>query len=42
LNSSEMARGHDAQLMKALEVLQQAIESDPRPWPEHEAIPIYE
>ncbi|MDX2472622.1 MAG: S41 family peptidase, partial [Candidatus Krumholzibacteria bacterium] len=41
LDSGEMARGHDAQLMKAVEVLQEKIATEPRPWPEHEAIPVY-
>ncbi len=39
LHPEEMARGHDAQLMKAIEVLMEEIENDPRPWPEHEPIP---
>jgi len=33
---AEMARGYDAQLMKAIEVLKQLIKEDPRPWPTHE------
>jgi tricorn protease len=36
LDPAEVARGYDAQLMKAIEVLKQKIEEDPRPWPEHE------
>jgi tricorn protease len=35
LDPAEMARGYDAQLMKAIEVLLRRIEEDPRPWPEH-------
>jgi len=42
LESAEMARGHDAQLMKAVEYLQEKIRTEPRPWPQHEAIPVYE
>ncbi len=40
LNSVEMARGYDAQLMKGIEVLMKKIKEDPRPWPKHEAFPI--
>ena len=40
LNSVEMARGYDAQLMKGIEVLLKKIKEDPRPWPKHEAFPI--
>jgi tricorn protease len=36
LDPVEVARGHDAQLMKAIEVLMEKIKEDPRPWPEHE------
>jgi len=36
LDPAEMARGYDAQLMKAIEVLKQQIKDDPRPWPTHE------
>jgi tricorn protease len=39
LDSEGMARGYDAQLMKAIEVLMEKIESEPREWPEHEAYP---
>ena len=39
LHPAEMARGHDAQLLKAVEVLQDEIARDPRPWPEHGPIP---
>jgi tricorn protease len=41
LDPMEMARGHDAQLMKAVEYLQQQIAADPRPWPNHAPIPVY-
>jgi tricorn protease len=40
LHSAEMARGHDAQLMKGIEVLMEEIRKDPLPWPEHEAFPV--
>jgi len=40
LHPAEMARGYDAQLMKAIEVLLEKIEEEPRPWPEHEPFPI--
>ena len=36
LHPAEVARGHDAQLMKAIEILLQKIKEDSRPWPEHE------
>jgi tricorn protease len=36
LDPAEVARGHDAQLMKAIEVLKKEIKEDPRPWPRHE------
>ncbi len=36
---AEMKRGHDAQLKKAIEVLQKKIEEEPRPWPEHKPFP---
>jgi tricorn protease len=39
LNSAEMARGYDAQLMKGIEVLLKQITADPRPWPQHEPFP---
>jgi len=35
LRSEEVARGHDAQLMKGIEELKKAIAADPRPWPKH-------
>ena len=40
LNSVEMARGYDAQLMKGIEVLLKTIKDDPRPWPKHQVFPI--
>jgi tricorn protease len=40
LHPEEMARGHDAQLMKAIEVLMAKIASDPRSWPDHEPFPV--
>ena len=40
LNSAEMARGYDAQLMKGIEVLMKKIKEDPRPWPKHESFPV--
>ena len=40
LNSEEMARGYDAQLMKGVEVLLEQIKADPRPWPEHQPFPV--
>jgi len=40
LQSAEMARGYDAQLMKGIEVLLKKIKEDPRPWPEHEPFHI--
>ena len=39
LDPAEMARGHDAQLEKAIEVLLDAIKKDPRPWPQHPPFP---
>lgn len=39
LDPVEMSRGHDAQLMKAIEVLMKEIEKDPRPWPKHGPYP---
>jgi len=38
IQSEEMARGHDAQLMKGVEVLLQKIKEDPRPRPKHKPI----
>jgi tricorn protease len=40
LHPEEMARGHDAQLMKAIEVLMEKIDGEPRPWPDHEPFPV--
>jgi tricorn protease len=40
LHPAEMAKGHDAQLMKGVEVLMKKIEEEPPPWPEHEPIPV--
>ena len=40
LNSVEMSRGYDAQLMKGIEELMNKIKEDSRPWPKHEAFPI--
>jgi tricorn protease len=40
LQSAEMARGHDAQLMKAIDVLMKEIEAKPPRWPEHEPFPV--
>jgi tricorn protease len=39
LTTAEVARGHDAQLMKGIELLLQKIEAEPRPWPQHGAYP---
>lgn len=35
LGSEEMNKGHDAQLMKGVEVLMEKIKNEPQPWPEH-------
>jgi tricorn protease len=40
LHPAEVAKGYDAQLMKAVEVLLQKIKDEPRPWPKHEAFPV--
>lgn len=40
LDSVEVARGYDAQLMKAIEVLMEKIKEDSKPWPEHEPFPV--
>lgn len=40
LKPAEVARGYDAQLMKGLEVLLEKIKAEPRPWPQHEPIPV--
>jgi tricorn protease len=39
LHPADMARGHDAQLMKGIEELKKKIAEEPRPWPKHEPIP---
>jgi tricorn protease len=39
LDPAEVRRGYDAQLMKAIEVLKEKIDADPRPWPKHERFP---
>jgi len=39
LDPVEMSNGYDAQLMKAIEVLSEKIEREPRPWPEHGPYP---
>lgn len=36
----EMKEGHDAQLMKAVEVIMKKIEEEPITWPKHEAFPV--
>jgi tricorn protease len=40
LRPAEMARGHDAQLMKGVKVLMERIERDPPTWPKHEPFPM--
>lgn len=41
LKAEEMARGYDAQLMKAIEVLKKKIKEEPLgTWPEHEKFPV--
>ncbi len=40
LDPVEVARGRDAQLMKAIEVLMEKIKEDPRPWPKHESFTV--
>jgi tricorn protease len=40
LHSAEVAKGYDAQLMKAIEYLKKKIAEDPREWPEHEPFPV--
>ncbi len=40
LQAAEMARGYDAQLMKAVEVLMKKIDDEPRPWPGHAPFPV--
>jgi len=38
--SEDMARGHDTQLMKAVEVLMKKIKDEPRPFPKHGSYPV--
>jgi len=40
LQSTEVARGYDAQLMKGIEVLLKKIKEDPRPWPKRGPTPV--
>ena len=40
LDPVEVARGYDAQLEKAIEMLMQKIEQNPLPWPKHEPFPV--
>ena len=40
LTAAEMARGHDAQLMKGVEVLLQKIAEEPRVRPDHPPFPV--
>ncbi len=40
LDPVEMSKGHDAQLMKGVEVLMKMIEEDPLPWPKHQPFKI--
>lgn len=40
LDPAEMARGYDAQLMKAVDYLLKKIAAEPRPWPNHEPFPV--
>jgi tricorn protease len=40
LDPVEVSRGHDAQLMKAIDMLMEEIERDPLSWPEHEPFEI--
>jgi tricorn protease len=40
LHPAEMARGHDAQLMKGLDILLKKIKEEPKSWPEHETWPV--
>ncbi len=39
MKPAEMARGYDAQLMKAVDELLKEIKADPRPWPQHQPYP---
>ncbi|WP_456442809.1 hypothetical protein, partial [Caldithrix abyssi] len=38
----QMAKGYDAQLMKAVEYLLEQITKDPRSWPKHQPFPKQE
>lgn len=40
LDPVDMSRGHDAQLMKAIEYLKEKIEKNPPEWPEHQPFPV--
>ncbi len=40
LHPKEVAEGHDAQLMKAIELLKEKIKNEPREWPGHEPFPL--
>jgi tricorn protease len=40
LHPAEMAKGYDAQLMKAIDILMKKIKEDPRSWPKHPAFPV--
>ncbi len=40
LDNSAAYRGEDAQLLKAVEYLQQKIAEEPRPWPQHPPYPV--
>jgi tricorn protease len=42
LDNSAAYRGEDAQLLKAIEYLQEKIAREPRPWPQHPAYPVQE
>jgi len=39
LKPKEVAEGHDAQLMKGVEVLLKEIKENPKEWPEHGSFP---
>ncbi len=40
LDPVDMAKGRDAQLLKAIEILMKTIGEDKRQWPEHEPFPV--
>lgn len=40
LDPAQMAKGHDAQLEKAVDVVLKEIRDDPRPWPNHPPFPV--